>query len=183
MSTSKAAPPDKKKKSAEAEPPAERLIVLLRHGIAEEPSADKKDEERSLTAEGNKRMKQIARGLAELLPKVQKIYSSPLLRCVQTSLWVSKGYRSRAAVTTLDVLAPGAKTKDAVEALRALTDPRIVVVGHEPNLTDTLRALTGIRASNLELKKGGCYAVRLAADGRGTLEWMLTPRIFRKVNE
>jgi phosphohistidine phosphatase len=182
MSTSKAAPPDKKK-PAKAEPPADRLIVLLRHGIAEERVEGMKDEERSLTAEGNKRMKQIARGLAELLPKAQKIYSSPLLRCVQTSLWVSKGYRSRAAVTTLDVLAPDGKTKDAAELLRAITDRRIIVVGHEPNLTDTLRALTGIRSANLELKKGGCYGVRLDADGRGTLEWVLTPRVLRKVSE
>lgn len=183
MSTSKAASRDSKKTPPKAEPPPERLIVLLRHGIAEEPSADKKDEERSLTAEGNRRMKQIAKGLATLLPNVRKIYASPLLRAVQTSLWVSKGYRSRAAVTTLDVLAPGGKIKDAAEFLREVSDARVVVVGHEPDLTETLLALTGIRATDLELKKGGCYGVRLGPDGRGTLEWILTPRVLRRLGK
>jgi len=39
-----------------------------------------KDEDRSLTAEGHARMKQIARGLEQALPKANAIYSSPLLR-------------------------------------------------------------------------------------------------------
>ena len=86
MSTSKKA----------AAPPPERFIVLLRHGIAEDATPDKKDEDRGLTSEGHARMKQIARGLERALPKVQAIYSSPLLRAVQTALWVSKAYRSRA---------------------------------------------------------------------------------------
>jgi len=172
MSTSKAALPE------------ERFVILLRHGIAEEPTPEKKDEDRSLTAEGHARMKQIARGLESALPKAQAIYTSPLLRAMQTALWVSKGYRSRVSITTTDALAPGATKKQFLALIKTITARRVIIIGHEPNLTDSLRALTGLtEAQGVELKKGGCYGVRVFADGRGVLEWVLPPRILRKLGE
>ena len=164
--------------NSKAAPPEERLIVLLRHGIAEEESEEKKDEDRGLTPEGHAKMKQIARGLESVLPRTQAIFSSPLLRAVQTALWVSKAYRARVTVTTADVFAPGVKAKAVAAFLRSIEHKRIVVVGHEPSLTETLRALTGLRGGDLSLKKGGCYAVRLVGD-TATLEWLLPPRTLR----
>ncbi|HVR40817.1 MAG TPA: phosphoglycerate mutase family protein, partial [Thermoanaerobaculia bacterium] len=89
----------------------DRFIVLLRHGIAEDATKDKPDAERGLTSEGHGRMKQIAKGLERAFPRAQTIYSSPLVRAVQTSLWVSKGYRSRIKVLTADALVPEATKK------------------------------------------------------------------------
>jgi phosphohistidine phosphatase len=169
MSTSKAAPPE------------ERFVILLRHGIAEEPAAEKKDEDRGLTAEGHARMKQVARGLERALPKAQAIYTSPLLRAMQTALWVSKGYRSRVNITTTDALAPGATKKQFLALVKSIQERRVIIVGHEPNLTDALQALTGVEG--LELKKGACFGVRVFADGTGLLEWVLPPRILRKLGE
>lgn len=166
MSSSKAAPP-------------EHWIVFLRHGIAEEASEGKKDEDRGLTGEGHRRMKRIARGLENLLPKVEVIYSSPLLRCVQTALWVSKGYRSRAGITTIDTLVPGAKTKDAAAFVKKIQERRAIVIGHEPNLSELVKSLTGIKGE-LKIEKGGAYGVRFDGEG-ATLEWVLTPRVLRKL--
>ena len=40
--------------------------------------------------------------------------------------------------------------------------------------------LTGMRShSEIELKKGGCYGIRVE-DGAAHLEWMLPPRILRE---
>jgi phosphohistidine phosphatase SixA len=190
MSTSKAAPRKaaaSRKKTPPAEPAApkaERFVVLLRHGIAEDPSPDKKDADRGLTAEGHARMKQIARGLERVLPKAQAIYSSPLLRAVQTSLWISKGYRSRVNVITNDALAPGAPVRQFVDLIASIDARRVVLVGHEPNLTEGLRALVGLGpAPAFELKKGGCFGVRLLSDGTAVLEWVLPPRVLRKLAE
>lgn len=181
MSTSK------KKAAPPPEPPAEaneRFLVLLRHGIAEEASPEKKDEDRSLTAEGHARMKQIARGLEATLPKAGAIYSSPLLRAVQTSLWVSKAYRSRVDINTTDALTPDATAKQFRALVAGIQERRAIIVGHEPNLTNNLRALTGLKESDaIELKKGGCYGIRLNADGSAVLEWLLPPRILRKLGE
>lgn len=171
MSTSKKAVP----------PRPERFIVLLRHGIAEERTAEKKDEDRSLTAEGHAKMKEIAKGLQRALPKAAAIYSSPLLRAVQTALWVSKGYRSRLNVNTVDALQPGVPLKTVRAFVNAIEEPRAILVGHEPALSEIVHALTGIRAP--ELKKGGCYGVRLLPDGTAQLEWLLPPRILRQLAE
>ena len=162
----------------------DRFIILLRHGIAEERTGEMKDEDRSLTAEGHARMKQIARGLEQALPKANAIYSSPLLRAVQTSRWVEKAYRSRLSVNITDALAPGATTQQFLDLVASIKERRTVIVGHEPNLSENLRALLGLGASqSIELKKGGCYGVRVGADGVAVLEWLLPPRILRKLSE
>jgi phosphohistidine phosphatase len=170
--------------TSKAPPPEERFVILLRHGIAEERSPDKADEDRGLTAEGHARMKQIARGLERALPRVQAIYTSPLLRAMQTALWVSKGYRSRAPIRTTDALAPGATRRQFLALVKTIAERRVIIVGHEPNLSDSLLALTRLpNDAAVELKKGGCYGIRVLADGSGVLEWMLPPRILRKLGE
>jgi phosphohistidine phosphatase len=184
MSTSKkAAAPRRKPKAAPVPEAQERFIVFLRHGIAEEASVEKKDEDRGLTGEGHTRMKEIARGLERTLPKAQAIYSSPLLRAVQTALWVSKGYKSKVSINTTDLLAPGASPKQFRQLLATIPERRVIVIGHEPTLTAHMAALTGMGRANLELKKGGCYGVRIASDGTATLEWLLPPRVLRKLGE
>src|SRR6185436_8489469 len=138
--------------------PRDRFLVLLRHGIAEDKTDAKPDEQRSLTSEGHARMKMIARGIERAFPKAQAIYSSPLLRATQTALWVSKGYRSRIKVNTTEALVPSASSADFLKFIQNLKDRRTIIVGHEPNLTDNLTALVGLQSgSGVELKKGGCY--------------------------
>ncbi len=159
-----------------------KFIVLLRHGLAEEKSDAKKDEDRSLTSEGHARMKQIARGLERVFPKAEAIYSSPLLRAVQTSLWVAKGYRSRVKVNTSDFVRPGISGGDFAAFLQSLPERRVIVVGHEPALTSHFTHLTGLEhPEQIELKKGGCYGLRLRTDGSAAVEWMLSPGILRKL--
>jgi phosphohistidine phosphatase len=168
----------------EEEGQRDRFLVMLRHGIAEEKTDAKRDEERSLTSEGHGRMKMIAKGIERAFPKAQAIYSSPLLRSVQTALWVSKGYRSRIKVNTTDALIPGASTAEFAEFINGIKERRAIVVGHEPNLSNNLTELIGLPSSDaVELKKGGCYGVRLRTDGTALLEWLLSPRILRKLGE
>jgi phosphohistidine phosphatase SixA len=105
------------------------------------------------------------------------------LRAVQTALWVSKGYKSRVNINTTDVLSPGVATKQFVALVQKIEEKRVIFVGHEPTLTANMAALTGVDASKLELKKGGGYGVRIAPDGTATLEWLLSPRVLRKLEE
>lgn len=159
------------------------FIVLLRHGIAEDRTAGKADEDRSLTSEGHAKMKWIARGLERIFPKAQAIYTSPLLRAMQTALWVSKAYRSRVAVTTDDAVAPGHGTDELRDLIARIRERRVIFVGHEPNLSENLAALVGLNGRRTELKKGGCYGIRVNEDGSAELEWMLTPRVLRRLGE
>ena len=159
----------------------ERFLVLLRHGIAEDRTADKQDAERELTDDGHRRMKEIARGLARLLPKAETIVSSPLRRCLQTSEWVARAYDHALPVETSPALAPDSDSERFRELLATVTARRVILVGHEPTLTEFMLALTGMHAGDaLELSKGGCYGIRTGAGGTARLEWMLPPRAMRR---
>jgi len=161
--------------------PGEKFLVLLRHGIAEPHGARADDDARILTETGNRRMKQIGRGLAKRFPKAEAIYSSPLIRCVETSEWVEKGYGSSILVKTYDALKPDGSIDDVRALITGSQARRIICVGHEPNLSTTMLAMTKMRTDGtIELKKGGCYGVRLLADGSARLEWMLPPRALRR---
>ena len=139
----------------------------MRHGIAEEAAPDQKDEERALTKKGRAEMKDIARGLKRVVKNVDAIYSSPLLRAMQTAKRIAKVYDLD--VTMTDALRPGASPKELLKG-------RVILIGHEPDLTETMRAITGIKTGRVELDKGGCYGI-----SDTTLEWVLTPRVLRKL--
>ena len=167
----------------EEEEGRDRLIVLLRHGIAEDRGEGKPDEERALTPDGHARMMKIAGGLECTVPKAQAIYSSPLVRAMQTALWVSKAYRSRIKVTQSGALAPSATNEQFMQLIRSVPERRIILVGHEPTLSRNAAALLGLTndGHGLELKKGGCYGIRLRGGTEAVLEWAFSPRILRKL--
>ncbi len=147
-----------------------QFVILYRHGIAH-PRGSMPEEERGLTEKGHRRMKENARGLQRIRPSVDVIYSSPLLRCLQTAQYFSDRYDL--GFMTAEELRPEAKP-DELQKLLDRTSGRIVLcVGHEPTLTSMMLELTQMTGSP-ELKKGGCYGVR---DKR--LEWMLSPRVLR----
>lgn len=166
----------------EAEPGG-RWIVLLRHGIAEDAGPGQSDEQRALTSEGHARMKQIGRGLERAFPRAQVICASPLVRAQQTAQWVAKAYRLRAKVETTEVLVPSATPRQLAEFLESRTERRIILVGHEPNMTSNLLALIGADSrAAVEFKKGGAACVRLLGR-QGVLQWMLTPKLLMKLAE
>ena len=127
-------------------------------------------------------MKEIGRGLARLFPKADVIYTSPLIRCVETAEWVEKGYKSSIVVKTYDALKPGAGVDDFRALINGSKARRIVCVGHESDLSTAMLALTKMSSDGpIELKKGGCYGLRMFDDGSGAcLEWMLPPRVLRR---
>ena len=160
--------------------PNEKFIVLLRHGIAEPHGARENDDERILTETGNRRMKQIGRGVAKFFPKVDVVYSSPLIRCVQTAEWVIKAYGGAEILRLSDALKPSGGADAIRELITSSEERHIICVSHEPTLSMAMLDLTKMNSDgDIELRKGGCYGVRLLADGSATLEWMLRPRILR----
>jgi phosphohistidine phosphatase len=158
-----------------------RVIVLMRHGPAEDASEERPDEERALTDEGHARMKLVARGLAVALGRPAAIITSPLVRCTQTARWVSRAYRGKPEPDTADILAP-ATDLDALESfVRGLPEKRTVLIGHEPTLSLLAERLLGIRESGtIHFGKGGACAIRVEEDG-AKLEWLMTPKALRSL--
>ena len=155
----------------------DRFIVLLRHGIAEDKTAEKSDAQRALTDEGNRRMKKVAKALASRFEEAEAIYSSPLVRAMETAAWVAKAYGLEIRKT--DALAPSASTADFRQLLDRVKERYALFVGHEPTLSEFMLDLTQMRADGgIELKKGGCYGIRMGG-GKASLEWMMPPRFLR----
>jgi phosphohistidine phosphatase len=156
------------------------FVVLLRHGIAEE-KGHKEDSERRLTKKGIEAMEEIAPSLLSFFPKAEKLYSSPLIRCVETAAIVEEAFGGSLAIETTDALVPGATAHALRQLIAASGARRLICVGHEPTLSSMMLHLTQMSADDdIELKKGGCYGIRISADGNGRLEWMLSPKLLRK---
>jgi phosphohistidine phosphatase len=163
----------------EIEADSGHLIVLLRHGAAEEASEGGSDAERALTDEGHARMKFAARGIAAMVSRPSAIITSPLTRCQQTARWVSRAWRGRPEPDTADILAPDGDSGQLEFFVRGLPGKRTVLVGHEPSLSILAERLLGISGrGTIRLGKGGACAIRLHGDA-AKLEWLITPRALR----
>jgi phosphohistidine phosphatase len=155
-------------------------LYFLRHGIAADVGPEGSgDAGRPLTIEGIKKMKEAARGLRRLGVRPDVLLSSPLVRARQTAEIVRHvlGLDSR----LVDALAPGCdivRLRDLLGEYRSAD--RIMVVGHEPDFSDLIGALTG--GSRVQLKKGGLARVDLEMvdEGAGTLVWLLPSLALRK---
>jgi phosphohistidine phosphatase len=161
-------------------------VYLVRHAIAAErdPVRWPDDGNRPLTPEGEARFRVAARGLRRIVPSVELVLSSPMVRAWQTAeiLVEEAGWPKPHREATL---AAGQSATRAVTALRAHSDRQsVAVVGHEPNLSELVGRLVAGPEEGLaiEVKKGGVVCVGLDDSLRanaGWVRWSVTPRILR----
>lgn len=159
-------------------------LLIVRHAIAEERRPGVADGARHLTEEGVERMKLAARGVHRLLPKLDQIYTSPLLRAGQTADIVSREYGAL-PVVTLKSLAPPQDTGRLIETINGIDARCVALVGHEPGLSQLVAALIcRDHGGGIVLKKGGMALLHFAGPvggGEGTLQWLLRPKQLRVI--
>jgi phosphohistidine phosphatase len=164
-------------------------LLVVRHGIAEDRVAfaktGKGDEERPLTADGRRKLARCARGLRRLVPSIDLLATSTLVRATQTADVLGEAYRGLRTVRLAE-LAPDAKPAALLPWLRAQRRrPTVAIVGHEPHLSAVVELLlAGGSAGFLELRKGGACLVSLAgpaAAGGAELRWLLTAGQLRRL--
>jgi len=163
-------------------------LCFLRHGIAvtRGGGAFPDDSKRPLTPEGKKKMKEIAQGLLRLGFEVDWVVSSPLVRAVETSEIIADSLGRNVSMDFCDALRPGGSAEEVIAFLaRHSSRRRVLIVGHEPDLSALAARLIGAgRNSNLAFKKGGCCLIAFGEfppKTPGELVWWLTPRILRKL--
>jgi phosphohistidine phosphatase len=134
-------------------------LILWRHAEAEDwPEGDPQggsDLERSLTSRGEKQAARMANWLDRQLPEGARIFVSPARRCEQTALALGRKYKIR------NELAPDATVEQLLELVQwpAAKSP-ILVVGHQPNLGQTIAQLLGLQESECPVKKGALWWLR-----------------------
>jgi phosphohistidine phosphatase len=158
------------------------IIYFLRHANAGEKRADPvKDEKRPLDKDGVLQCRYIGALLAALDVQVDQIISSPLKRATQTASLVGNDIGFDSKLQLSDSLRPSATFEDFRELVHACAKyEAIMVVGHNPNLTDFVSQIVtnGGSRKSIELKKGGIARVDYSPK-RSVLNWMVTPRLAR----
>ena len=141
------------------------MLWLLRHGDAEDGSPDA---ERRLTRKGRDQSKAAGRALAAIGVKLDACLSSPKVRAAETA---------RLACDALGV-EPELEPKLAggpfdAEALAAGLGDDVLLVGHDPDFSSAVHALTG---AQVRMKKGG-----LAGIESGELRVLLRPDELKRI--
>jgi len=156
-------------------------LHLVRHGIAADHAGS--DGSRALTGKGRKRFRRAARAFGKRAGKVDLILTSPLVRAVQTAEILAAEVK-HGAVEVLDELAPGHAPAALLAAVakRAGKSGSVALVGHDPQLTETLAALARVAAGKLDFKKGAIVRIDVSALPEGTAEprWWIKPRGARQ---
>ena len=134
-------------------------VLVVRHAIAEQQEefarSGKDDSQRPLTDDGRRKMRRGAAGLRAVVPAIDVLATSPLLRAVQTAEIIAAVYNGRNMVTVKESLSRQ-RVPPFLRWLRTQNaGGTVAIVGHEPHLSGlTSWLLTGRKPSFISLKKG-----------------------------
>ncbi|MBP1743815.1 MAG: phosphohistidine phosphatase SixA [Firmicutes bacterium] len=153
-------------------------LILVRHGKAEERNANLPDEERKLTKKGERELKAMFSVLGPYLAgrKKVKIWSSSLERAFQTAAMLSREM-GRAKVIFRESVADGDFESLTKQISREGGSRLLVVVGHEPYLSEWTEKITGVR---LDFRKGAAVSIKLDSVKplKGEIKWQLNPEYY-----
>jgi phosphohistidine phosphatase len=161
-------------------------IYFLRHANAGEPELNYADDEkRPIDQLGIEQSHNVGRALAALELKLDVVLSSPLKRAVQTAEIAAAELGHKDEIVTDDALRPEASHEQFQELLRRHSrKDAIMVVGHNPSMTEFLNQLLFPEASlqAVEMKKGA--VAKVEKDGRfAVLKWSMTPKVIRSIQQ
>ena len=82
-----------------------------------------------------------------------------------------------------DSLRPTATAESIRDWLASRPEPRIMLVGHNPNLSELLTLLVAGRSRPVlcDLRKAGLAALRDDPNGRYLIDWIARPRVIRRL--
>lgn len=136
-------------------------ILLIRHGIAEDPKRGAPDSERPLTAEGWEKTRAAMLGLVHRGYVPTRAVSSPYKRAAETLVCLKEATRDGFPVGYWDGLVPDANPRLAEVWLReelvgASPFEVLALVSHQPFCSELLRHLTG---QWVDFKKAACTVI------------------------
>lgn len=127
-------------------------LILIRHGQAESTSADGSDFRRALTPDGRERLENAYPSLARYLSAKSscEVWTSPKIRALQTAEVLCR-YMPHVSPEIQPFLEDGDIDAFADAIRNHRHGDTLVIVGHEPYLSDWVRAMTGL---DVHFKKG-----------------------------
>ena len=159
-------------------------LYLLRHGVAvSHGTPDVRDDDRPLTSEGERKVGLVAEGLKRLRVEPDRIITSPLPRARRTAEITADVLGLSDRLERLDVLRPGSASKTIRDWLETRESDDLMLVGHNPNLSDLLALLVGLPEGGpaFELKKGAVACLERDDGGRYRLHWLATSKLIGRL--
>ena len=162
--------------------PTMNQLYLLRHGIAvPHGTPGMNDDDRPLTPKGERRVREVARGLKRIAIEVDRIATSPLPRALSTARIVAQVIGRPELVEVFDELRAGRDAASIRAWLLGRAEARLMIVGHNPTLSELLAWLTTGEEGRAfrELRKGGIAALVGDPGGSYRVDWIARPKLFR----
>ena len=160
-------------------------VFLVRHAIAHERNRVRwpNDALRPLTSAGKRKFRRAAEGLVKWMPRSARLLTSPFVRARDTAAILAEARGSKKPLECAE-LAADKPASEAFELLHAQKARSVILVGHEPYLSDFLSAaVAGPRTRlKIDFKKGGAACIEFASrigPGRACLQWLVPPRVLR----
>jgi phosphohistidine phosphatase len=153
-------------------------LYVMRHGPAEDHAESGLDGDRALTAAGRERTRAVAKALLDGDEMPLLVLTSPLVRAVQTAeiVAVTTELSDRSGtVATSRELAPGGDGATLARSLARADKRRVMLVGHEPDLSELVARLLG-NGLGRSMDKSMVVGLRLPAHGPAKLRFVLEPR-------
>lgn len=155
-------------------------VYVFRHGIAEDAAPGQDDSTRRLTPKGIEKLNRILRTAREAGVRPDMILTSPYVRAVQTAEAAKEALGFEGELIETEVLVPYQNPFDLWrEILSHGTSGELMVVGHNPLLSDFVCFLTGAPSYGIVLKKGAIAMIDVLPSPprpQGSLIWLLTAR-------
>lgn len=155
-------------------------IFILRHGIAEERREGLDDSKRALTPEGRRKLRRVLAVAKEAGVSPQVLLTSPYVRAAQTARLAKEVLGLRSAAPTGALLPDSDPDRIWREIASHSGAGSVMIVGHDPVLSDMANWLLGTRSDVVRLKKGALLSITVddeAKPQRATLDWLLTPKL------
>lgn len=164
-------------------------IYLLRHGLAVERGTPgfENDEQRPLTAKGERQLKRVGRAMAVLKLDFDLILTSPFLRARETAEMIATALKARKGLKLCESLSADRNPAGLIRTLQGMKPmpERLLLVGHEPFLGQLISLLvTGGPDLAVDLPKAGLCKLNLEKWRTGqcaSLAWLLTPQQMKKM--
>lgn len=153
-------------------------IYVMRHGPAEDTSTTGRDADRVLTPSGRERVRSVAHALVDAEEAPAYIVSSPLVRALQTAEIMAASTKLADREGTVDVrrgIAPGGHAVELVRELFAEKKKRLMVVGHEPDLSALIDRLVG-EPVPIPMEKAMVVGLQMRSPADVALRFILEPK-------
>ena len=155
-------------------------IYVFRHGIAEDATLGQPDSERRLTPTGITKLRKVLERARQAGVSPEYVLTSPYLRAAETAEVARQVLGLKDSPVETEVLTPARSPIEVWNEVRTYRDAgQLMVVGHNPLLSDFACFLTAAPAYGIGLKKGAIATIDVpakAARPQGTLIWLLTAK-------